>query len=208
MSTMKLLRRLNEERSQLMIFFVGLFSVITVVGVMTIDFGLWFSERQGVERAADLAALAGSQSLLRHTGQPDDPGPGPIADQTAAINDACEWAARNGYEHGQNGVEVYVQLFCRNTNQAFAQSGMCLNTNPSAGPSTCGYQYPQQCANIALGAPPQVNADGCDTIQVTIQQVGAPSVLIHLRSPRQRGRLRLGGGRVLASGPAGRSDGH
>jgi len=93
--SVRLLKRLNEERSQLILMFVGIFSVVMAIGAITIDFGLWFSERQGVERAADLAALAGSQSLLRHVGQPDVPGPGPggwvagpKADQAQAISDA------------------------------------------------------------------------------------------------------------------------
>ena len=61
---MKLLKRLRGERGQVIIMFVGIFAIITVIGLITIDFGLWFSERRGAQTDADMAALAGAQELM------------------------------------------------------------------------------------------------------------------------------------------------
>ncbi|MGD0766431.1 MAG: VWA domain-containing protein [Dehalococcoidia bacterium] len=171
MPVMRLLKRLNEERSQAIIMFVAIFSLVTIMGAISIDFGLWLSERHGVERAADLAALAGSQSLLRHAGK-TEPGADSKADNAAAISDACKWAARNGYQDGdlETHVEVDVQLFCRNTNQTFAQQGMCLHDDSyGSQPSPCDYGYQQQCTN-ASGHPIVLNEVGCDTISVTVKK--------------------------------------
>jgi len=59
--------------------FIGIFTVITVVGVITVDFGLWFSERRGAQTDADLPALAGARECMLQlaTGQ-QEPG---IAEQ-------------------------------------------------------------------------------------------------------------------------------
>jgi len=60
---MKLLKRLRGERGQVIIMFVGIFAIITVAGLITLDFGLWFSERRGSQTDADLSALAGAAEL-------------------------------------------------------------------------------------------------------------------------------------------------
>ena len=44
--------------------FVGIFTVITIMGVIAVDFGLWFSERRGAQTDADLPALAGARECM------------------------------------------------------------------------------------------------------------------------------------------------
>jgi hypothetical protein len=83
-------RRLSRQRGQVIIMFVGIFTVIAIVGAITVDFGLWFSERRGAQKDADLAALAGAQEYL------DDP----VGswNTTEAFNAAREWAIQNGVD--------------------------------------------------------------------------------------------------------------
>lgn len=136
-------RGLRDERGQVLIMFVGVLTIIFLIGAIVVDWGLWLSERRGVQRAADLAALAGSLDL------PYDPDSG---------NDprvsALEWAARNGYADGVDGVEVEVELLCANKIPS-PPPGICRNTNPSSDePSPC------------------VPERGCDSIRVTIHKPG------------------------------------
>ncbi len=134
------LQRLRSERGQAIILFVGVLTVIFVIGAIVIDWGLWLSERRGVQRAADLAALAGSQDLP--------------SDGDAARVSALDWAARNGYEDGVDGVEVEVELLCSNK-MTNPPRGICRNPNPSSDePSPCS---------------PEV---GCDSLRVVITKPG------------------------------------
>jgi Mg-chelatase subunit ChlD len=130
---MKWLRRLRGQQGQVIIMFVGIFTVITLMGAITIDFGLWLSERRGVQRAADAAALAGSQDLP--------------TDDAAAIQNAIEWARRNGYDKDDPNVEVNVQL-------------LCTNTLPASVPGICH-------------ANPCRVGDHCDSIRVSVRKKSA-----------------------------------
>ena len=60
----RIISKLQQQRGQVIIMFVGLFTIITVIGAITIDFGLWFSERRGSQNDADMIALAGAQECM------------------------------------------------------------------------------------------------------------------------------------------------
>ncbi len=60
-------RKLAAERGQAIIMFMGLATVIAIIATITIDFGLWFSERRGAQKDSDLVALAGAYELLDDT---------------------------------------------------------------------------------------------------------------------------------------------
>ena len=115
-------RALHPDRGQMMIMFAVIFTITMVMGVLTVDIGLWLSERRAVVKAADLAALAGSQDL------PDD--------DDAAIQSALHWAELNGFEDGVDGVTVTVDLFCSN-GLTQSVSGICRNPHPPD-PVPCG----------------------------------------------------------------------
>lgn len=135
------LSRLRSERGQAIVLFVGVLTIIFLIGAIVVDWGLWLSERRGVQRAADLAALAGSLDL------PYDPASGKDPRFSA-----LEWAARNGYADGVDGVEVEVELLCANK-ILNPPTGICRNPNPSSDdPSPC------------------VPERGCDSIRVTIRK--------------------------------------
>jgi len=84
---MKLLKRLRGERGQVIIMFIGIFAIITVIGLITLDFGLWFSERRGAQTDADLPALAGVAELTVLEPGPDE--------EAAAILQAEQFLGRN-----------------------------------------------------------------------------------------------------------------
>lgn len=128
-----------EESGQVIILMVLALTIVFAVGAITVDVGIWLSERRGVARAADFASLAGTLSL------PADP------DQAEA--DAFEYAARNGYVDGVDGVQITVELYCSN-NIVSPPPGICLNTDPSGKPSLCATRV------------------GCDSIRVIIREPG------------------------------------
>jgi|FLYL01.1.fsa_nt_gi Tfp pilus assembly protein PilX len=72
------------ERGQTLILFVLVLTVVLIIGVIVVDFGLWFSERRGAQKDADAAALAGAQAYLND-----------LSDTATAFNDAVAWAAMN-----------------------------------------------------------------------------------------------------------------
>jgi Flp pilus assembly protein TadG len=54
----------SEERGQSIVMFMVIFTVITMVGAVAVDVGLWLSERRGAQTDADLPALAGAAELM------------------------------------------------------------------------------------------------------------------------------------------------
>jgi hypothetical protein len=113
-------------------------TIIFFVGAIIVDLGLDLTERRGMQRAADFAALSGSLELP--------------SDVPEARDIAMEWAARNGYEDGEDGVQVEVEMLCSNT-LTTPPTGICDNNNPN-GSSVCS---------------PQV---GCDSMRVIIRKPG------------------------------------
>jgi len=69
--------RLRQQRGQVLVLFAAMFAIITVVGFLVVDFGLWYSERRGAQTDADLPALAGARECMLQlaTGVPHDPLP-------------------------------------------------------------------------------------------------------------------------------------
>lgn len=57
----RLLRR--SERGQVILIFIVAVFITAVMAAITIDVGLWYSERRGAQRDADLSALAGAREL-------------------------------------------------------------------------------------------------------------------------------------------------
>lgn len=58
------MRGRGQEGGQVLIMFVFIFTVVALIGAVTVDFGLWFSERRGAQKDGDLIALAGAYELL------------------------------------------------------------------------------------------------------------------------------------------------
>ncbi|MCH7699233.1 MAG: Tad domain-containing protein [Chloroflexi bacterium] len=59
-----ILRRVGQEKGQAIVLFVGIFTIIAVVGAIVIDFGVWYSERRGAQTDSDLVSLAGAFELF------------------------------------------------------------------------------------------------------------------------------------------------
>jgi hypothetical protein len=86
----RLLRASGGERGQALMLSVLVISIVFVIGVIVVDFGLWFSERRGAQKDADLSALAAAQPLLALADCPD------AALQQAANDRGWEYAQYNG----------------------------------------------------------------------------------------------------------------
>lgn len=84
------------QRGQVLVMFCLLLTLIIAFVAMAIDVGLIFVERREMQNAADAAALAGAARL---------PPEGTAAE---AIALAREYAKKNGFEDGVNGVNVEV----------------------------------------------------------------------------------------------------
>jgi hypothetical protein len=92
----KLLRLWQSERGQALMLSVLVISIVFVIGIIVVDFGLWFSERRGAQKDADLSALAAAQPLMALSNCPD------LALQTAANDRGWEYAQRNGVTDAAN----------------------------------------------------------------------------------------------------------
>ncbi|MCI0777144.1 MAG: hypothetical protein J4N95_03100 [Chloroflexi bacterium] len=57
-------RRMAEQKGQAIILFVFIFTIILAIGAISVDFGIWFSERRGAQTDSDLISLAGAYELL------------------------------------------------------------------------------------------------------------------------------------------------
>ncbi|MCS7265523.1 MAG: pilus assembly protein TadG-related protein [Armatimonadetes bacterium] len=78
------------------VVYLSLFMVaFLIVCALVTDIGFLYYRRAQAQKAADLSALAGASCL---------------PDETAARAVALEYAARNGYPHGVNGVIVETQV--------------------------------------------------------------------------------------------------
>ncbi len=82
------------ERGQALISLALALAVVCGMVALTIDIGLLFMERRGMQNAADAAALAGAQEL------PDSP--------PQAIAVARQWGQKHGFVDGVGGVSVSV----------------------------------------------------------------------------------------------------
>lgn len=95
----------RRERGQVVILFVALFTAIAVIAAIVVDFGLWFSERRGAQKDADLAALAGAWELIDVTPGPED------ADAAMAAAEAM-LGANNQTENASLARPVVVDDSC------------------------------------------------------------------------------------------------
>jgi len=129
----------------MMIMFAAIFTITMVMGALVVDVGLWLSERRSAVKAADLAALAGSQDLP--------------ASVSKARESALNWARLNGWDDSDPDVTVTVEFFCSNT---LAQSpGICYKrgaSNPD----------PERCPLTGEAT----DDDFCDSIRVAVHKPG------------------------------------
>ncbi len=56
-------KRVQEERGQMLILGVLAMTLVFLIGVLVVDFGMWFSGRESVTNAVDAAAMSGSLNL-------------------------------------------------------------------------------------------------------------------------------------------------
>lgn len=84
-----MLRTRRQERGQVIVLFVAVFSVILVLAAFAIDQGFWYGRRRIVQKDADLAARAGAMAFLHSLG-----------DASAAESAATDAAVANGAEAG------------------------------------------------------------------------------------------------------------
>jgi len=117
----KLRRRLGGERGQGLILAVLVISVVFVIGVITVDFGLWFSERRGAQKDADLSALAAAQELLVLADCPD----GTVQDK--ANQRASDYAEANGVSDPANVLRPDLGD-CAAWKECWADEGDTSNT--------------------------------------------------------------------------------
>jgi Flp pilus assembly protein TadG len=88
-------RREREGGQIIVLFALAMIAIIAMVGLV-LDGGSAFSQRRGEQSAADLAALAGANSVLIN------------GDETEATALARATAAENGFTHGVGGTVVTV----------------------------------------------------------------------------------------------------
>ena len=90
--------RRNTEGQILVLFVLSLVAVIAMAGLI-LDGGATYAQRRGQQNAADLAALAGADTLINFSN-----------DQGQAATAALRVTKANGYEKGVGGVTVTVSF--------------------------------------------------------------------------------------------------
>src|SRR5688500_755911 len=90
----KLNGQASNDDGQVLLIFLMAMTFVFVIGVLVVDVGMIISERRHAQTAADLAALAAAAKL-------DD-------SDAETIARGKEFAARNGYNDADPGVEVGV----------------------------------------------------------------------------------------------------
>jgi Tfp pilus assembly protein PilX len=90
-------RREKEGGQIIVLFALAMVAIIAMVGLV-LDGGSAFSQRRAEQSAADLAALAGANSILLN------------GDEVIATAVARATAADNGFTHGVNGTVVTVSF--------------------------------------------------------------------------------------------------
>lgn len=177
----------TNERGQVLIFFVAIISVMFIAAAMAIDYGFWLSERRGIARASDMAALAASGDL------PANPPvlaalpfttDAPCATAQNGNGDVCiaafEWAERNGYGPS-SGAEVEVTMFCGNNLPRSVTTsinghnnpgkGVCVNDACDASGLVCAFPYLSPCPNAnVLTRTGNALESGCDAVNVTVKK--------------------------------------
>jgi hypothetical protein len=89
------MRKEGKESGQALILWVLAATIIFAIGAITVDFGLWLTERRGAQKDADAATMAGAFELLSQ----DFVNPANnnfAAVKTAAEDAAYQWADLNG----------------------------------------------------------------------------------------------------------------
>jgi len=102
-----MLSRLNGQQGQVIVMFVGIFTIIAIVGVIVVDFGLWFSERRAAQTDADLPALAGARECMLELAS----GGSYTANSVGAVNDFFE------LNRVSNATLEYVSPACEEDDQ-------------------------------------------------------------------------------------------
>ena len=89
------MRKEGKEIGQALILWVLAATIIFAIGAITVDFGLWLTERRGAQKDADAATMAGAYELLNQdfVNLANNNFP---AVKTAAEDAAYEWADLNG----------------------------------------------------------------------------------------------------------------
>ncbi len=146
----------QSERGQTLVLFVIVISLVFMMAAIAIDYGFWLSERRGLARASDLAALAAVQDLPEDaTAQEYTQRAGACA-ALVSCDSAHVWAERNGYGES-SGAVVTVQYFCANDIDN-PPDDICTNENKDF------EAFPLSLCPSAPGE------GGCDTIRVIVEK--------------------------------------
>jgi hypothetical protein len=155
-------RARREERGQVLLLWVAMFTVLLAMAAMTIDRGLWLGGRREAQKTADAAARGGA---LVYVGNPG------LAPGGSGCNDASQQAAHIA-QH--NGASVPNPDSCTGTdpNTKFTASETC--------PASSG-NVPSITAQINRGEPALFSRafgiSGIDTGATAVACVGEPSVV-------------------------------
>ena len=112
-SRLRIRRSLRETRGQVTIMFAALFVVLTMFGIIVVDFGAWYADRREAQTDADLISLAGAIELPDFDNDADAIG--------RALASALDWAAAND-------VDVSGAMVAGNTLSAAEVEIEVLNT--------------------------------------------------------------------------------
>ncbi|HUF52952.1 MAG TPA: Tad domain-containing protein [Dehalococcoidia bacterium] len=182
-----------DESGQILIFMVLAMSVVFIIGAITVDVGLWLSERRGAQTDADFVALAGAWELI-------DPGAAEadaIAAATAALTgndeqgnatfvdepevDLAERCVSVDVDHGSR--PLFFQIFGLANPEIGAHARACAGGIQNLGPGGSPFQITNDTApcfnddetpNFTIFCPLEFGAQGGDTASRGLVDTSAP----------------------------------
>ena len=147
-------------------------TVIFAMVAIALDFGLWLTERQGAQKDADSASLAGAYELLRQNfADPADNDPSTV--RAAAEDAVYKWADLNGLEQGDVGDLLVADTDCLGPSQVIDSVSIAAE-----------HHAPALFTSIFGGVAPEIGAPATACVGSTSTATGLLPVAIQTGGPR------------------------
>jgi hypothetical protein len=160
------------EGGQALILMLLAITVIFAMGAIALDFGLWLTERQGAQKDADSASLAGAYELLRQDfADPADNDPPSV--RAAAEDAVYTWGELNGLEQADVADLLVADTDCLGPSQVIDSVSIAAeHHSPALFTSIFGGVAPE------IGAPATACLGSVSTLTGLLPvaiQIGGPS---------------------------------
>ena len=159
------------EGGQALILMLLAITVIFAMGAIALDFGLWLTERQGAQKDADSASLAGAYELLRQDfADPADNDPPSV--RAAAEDAVYDWAKLNDLSQADVGKLLVADTDCLGPSQVIDSVSIAAE-----------HHSPALFTSIFGGVAPEIGAPATACLGSASTATGVLPMAIQIRGP-------------------------